>query len=239
MAPTPGTLYLLPVPLHEAALDSIPPDTRAVMARLHYHIAERARTARRWIKALIPEVDLSAVTIFELDKHHPERVEAEWLAPALAGHDMGLLSEAGCPGVADPGARVVARAMQLDIPVLALTGPSALLLALMGSGMNGQSFAFQGYLPPRKPELQRELQRLERLMRQTGQTQLFIETPYRNTALLEVALQSLQPDTLLGIAAGLGGPQAYQRTLPVSRWRKTTLPHLDKIPAVFLLGHSA
>lgn len=232
----PGTLYLVPVPLHEGGVDSIPEGTKAVLAGLRVLIAERAKTARHWLKALCPQVALPEVTVFELDKHRPDLVEDEWLAPALAGQDIGLMSEAGCPGVADPGARVVARAMQLGIPVQALTGPSAILLALMGSGMGGQSFAFQGYLGAKKPDLERDLRNLERSARQQGQTQVFIETPYRNAALLETALRVLMPDTRLGIAAGLGGPDALQLTRSVAAWRKTGVPALDKVPAVFLLG---
>lgn len=232
----PGTLYLVPVPLHEGAEQTIPESTRSVLARLRVLVAERARTARHWVKVLCPEVPLPEVTVFELDKHQPERVEDEWLAPALAGQDIGLLSEAGCPGVADPGARVVARAMALGIPIQALTGPSAILLALMGSGMSGQSFSFLGYLGAKRPDLERDLRQLERTARQQGQTQVFIETPYRNAALLETALRVLQPDTRLGLAAGLGGPDALHITRSVAAWRRSGTPALDKVPAVFLVG---
>jgi len=231
-----GTLYLIPVPLHEAATGSIPSDTLAVLARLRFILAERAKTARHWIRQLLPDAELPAYTVYELDKHRPDLIEDEWLAPLRNGQDLGLMSEAGCPGVADPGAQVVARVMRMGVPVRALVGPSALLLALMGSGLSGQSFAFQGYLGHKKPDLQRDLLHLERLVRQSGQTQLFIETPYRNAALLETALATLQPDTWLGIAAGLTGPGAWQRTLPVRDWLKAPRPTLDKVPAVFLLG---
>lgn len=235
----PGTLYLIPVPLHEEATGSIPPDTIALLSRVRFILAERAKTARFWIRQLVPEAELPAYTVFELDKHRPDLVEDEWLEPLKRGQDLGLMSEAGCPGVADPGARVVARAMKMNIPVQALVGPSALLLALMGSGMSGQSFAFQGYLGHKKPDLQRDLQRLERLALQSGQTQLFIETPYRNEALFETALATLHPDTWLGIAAGLTGPVAWQRSLPVRAWTREPRPSLDKVPAVYLLGRPA
>jgi hypothetical protein len=128
-----GTLYLVPVPLHEDGTASIPEATKAVLAGLRVIIAERARTARHWLKVLCPQVPLPEVTVFELDKHRPDVVEDEWLAPAMSGRDIGLMSEAGCPGVADPGSRVVARAMHLGIPVQALDGPSAILLARPGT----------------------------------------------------------------------------------------------------------
>jgi len=235
----PGTLYLIPVPLHEQAPDTLPPETLDVLSRLRVLIAERARTARRWIRRLAPEAELPAIIIHELDKHQPSRIDETWLAPALQGQDIGLMSEAGCPGVADPGAVVVARAMTLGIPVRALVGPSSLLLALMGSGLNGQSFAFQGYLAHKKPDLQRDLQRLERLARQTGQTQLFMETPYRNHALFDLALETLQPDTWLSVAADLTSPHAWQRSRPIREWRRSERPRLDKVPAVFLIGRPA
>lgn len=236
MTSPPGTLYLIPVPLDEGGAGTIPADTLNVLSGLKVLIAERARTARRWVKILCPEAELPLITVFELDKHNPSLVDDEWLAPALQGENIGLVSEAGCPGIADPGSLVVARAMALNIPVQALVGPSALLLALMGSGMNGQSFCFHGYLSQKKTELLLDLQRLERTVQQTGQTQLFIETPYRNNAVFETALESLKPDTMLGIAAGLTGPDALQKTLPVRTWRNQAHPTLDKVPAVFLLG---
>ncbi|MBP6185606.1 MAG: SAM-dependent methyltransferase [Saprospiraceae bacterium] len=231
-----GTLYLIPVPLDESATATIPADTLRILGQLKVLIAERARTTRRWIKVLCPDADLPSITVHELDKHNRDLIDDEWLAPALTGQDIGLLSEAGCPGIADPGSRVVARAMALDIPVIALVGPSAILLALMGSGMNGQSFVFHGYLSPNKGELQKDLQRLERTVLQSGQTQLFIETPYRNKSVYETALEVLQPGTMFGIAAGLTGTDALQRTLPIHGWRKQIPPPLDKVPAVFLLG---
>lgn len=233
-----GTLYLIPTPLHEEALDSIPPVTLEVLERLDCIIAERARTARRWIKALCPVKDISIVEVFELDKHNPEQIDDGWFGPLLKGRDAGLMSEAGCPGIADPGAGVVARAMALGIPVKALPGPSSLIMALMGSGLNGQSFTFHGYLSPKSTVLAGELRRLEAEALRSGQTQLFIETPYRNEALLTTALQCLQPRTMLGIAADLGSPQAWQLTRPVAEWGKWGYPALHKIPAVFLIGRA-
>jgi 16S rRNA (cytidine1402-2'-O)-methyltransferase len=231
-----GTLFLIPTPLHQEALDSIPPATLAVLDRLDCIIAERARTARRWIRALCPLKDIERVEVHELDKHAPETVDDAWLAPLLQGRHTGLMSEAGCPGIADPGARVVARAMALGIPVQALPGPSSLIQALMGSGLNGQSFAFHGYLPPQATALAAQLRRIEMEALRHGQTQIFIETPYRNESLLQTALLSLQPQTLLAVAANLGSPQAWHLTRSVADWRSAALPALHKIPAVFLIG---
>jgi 16S rRNA (cytidine1402-2'-O)-methyltransferase len=153
--------------------------------------------------------------------------------------DVGLLSEAGCPGVADPGAAIVALAHRMGVEVVPLVGPSSLLLALMASGMNGQRFAFQGYLSPKRPELARDLRRLEALSRQQQQTQLFIETPYRSQMVLEVALDCLQADTLFGVAQDLSGAQEIIRSLPVGLWRKQQAGAeaiaLGKLPAVFML----
>ena len=148
---------------------------------------------------------------------------------------MGLLSEAGCPGVADPGAAIVALAHREGVKVVPLVGPSSLLLALMASGMNGQKFAFNGYLPPQRPELAKELRRLENLSRQQTQTQLFIETPYRSQMVLEVALECLQPTTLFGVAQDLTGAAEFIRTLSVRDWNKSGKKTLEKLPGVFLV----
>ncbi len=230
-----GTLYLLPAPLVEGAVHTLPHYVIEQLHRLRYFIAERAKTARHYIKATDPVLPFDALTFFELNKHTPREDWQQFLQPALVGHDIGLLSEAGCPGVADPGAGIVGLAHDEGVPVAPLVGPSSILLALMGSGMNGQSFCFHGYLSPRRAEVGKDLKRLEQLSQRHRQTQLFIETPYRNTALIEQALQVLQPTTRLCIAANLTGPGEYLRTRSVREWQRERLSELHKIPAIFCL----
>lgn len=235
-SPAPGTLFLIPLPIHDDGSATIPKATLEVLSEIRFLIAERARTARRWIRRLCPEKDISSLVVFELDKHRPGHLDEAWLQPALEGQHIGLVSEAGCPGIADPGAHIVFRAQERGIPVTALAGPSSLFMALMGSGLNGQSFAFHGYLAPKRVDLQADLLRLERMAIQSGQTQIFIETPYRNQNVFETALSCLKPTTLLAVAYGLTGPHSLQITRTVGQWKQKEWPTLDQEPAVFLLG---
>ncbi len=232
-------LYLIPTPISEAAFDTLPAATVEVARRIDVFIVERAKTARHFIKHLKPQHPLSELVFVELDRDGgltPEVLEVFEQA-MQQGRDVGLLSEAGCPGVADPGAAVVALAHRKGVPVVPLVGPSSILLALMASGLNGQRFAFHGYLSPKRPELMRQLRQLEQQARQHDQTQMFIETPYRAPWLFEVALTALQADTLLGVAQELTGPEAFVRTLSVRAWREQKLVLAAK-PAVFLIGKS-
>jgi 16S rRNA (cytidine1402-2'-O)-methyltransferase len=230
-----GKLYLFPSSLGEKTTHAIPELNNQILDRITFFIAERAKTARHFIKACIPGKDLSPLRFSELNKRtRPEEIPG-FLQPCLDGHDMGLLSEAGCPGVADPGAVVVQVAHQKGIQVVPLTGPSSILLALMASGMNGQQFCFQGYLSPKKPELAKELKRLEQLSAKFKQTQIFIETPYRNNGLVETALQSLDSHTQFCIAVDLTLPEEFVQTHTVAEWKKRKIPDLHKRPAIFLL----
>ncbi|HMO39775.1 MAG TPA: SAM-dependent methyltransferase [Saprospiraceae bacterium] len=229
-----GKLYLIPVPLGESAEHTIPPYVAAIVQQLDILIAERAKTARHFIKAICPGKSLD-LTIHELNKHTPPEDIDRFLDAAAQGQDLGLMSEAGAPGVADPGAVVVWLAHQRGIEVVPLVGPSSILLALMASGMNGQSFCFQGYLAPKKPDLEKDLKRIEQLSAKLDQTQLFIETPYRNTNLVETALQTLAPSTKFCIAADLTLPTEWVHTHTILQWRTTLLPDLHKRPAIFLL----
>jgi len=233
--PSSGKLYLLPSSLGEKTIHGIPAYNIEIMDQLHFFIAERAKTARHFIKACIPDKDLSPLKIFELNKRTAVEAIPGFLAPALEGHDVGLLSEAGCPGVADPGAEIVRLAHEKGIPVIPLTGPSSILLALMASGMNGQQFCFNGYLSPKKPELAKELKKAEQISKQQNQTQLFIETPYRNNQFVETALSSLSPNTQFCIAADLTLPQEFIKTLRIEEWKKKQRPDLHKRLAIFLL----
>lgn len=229
-------LYLIPTPIAENTLHTIPPYAQDIARGLEIFIAERAKTARHFIKSLNPPRPIQEMTFVELpDNEHAGEAEKAFLDAVKAGKDVGLLSEAGCPGVADPGAAIVARAHREGVKVVPLVGPSSLLLALMASGMNGQRFAFHGYLSPKRPELARDLRRLESLARQHDQTQIFIETPYRSQMVLEVALDNLAADTRFGVAQDLTGAGELVRALPVKEWKKMKELVLEKSPGVFLV----
>lgn len=230
-----GKLYLIPAPLGEGGEHTLPQYAIDILHRLDYFIAERARTARRFIKRTGPVKPINALTFFELNKRTPAAAVHTFLDPAEAGHDLGLLSEAGAPAVADPGKRIVEMAHRQAIEVIPLVGPSSLLLALMASGMTGQQFCFHGYLPPQKNRLGKALKRLEQNSERFQQTQLFIETPYRNNGLIETAMATLAPGTHFCIAADLTLPTQYIRTFPIREWKKKEVPNLHKRPAVFLL----
>ena len=254
---TPGTLYLVPAPLDfgcdaQAPLDhALPAGTLQTAARLIHWVCENAKSTRAYLKridALHPlAVPLQQQQITELPREvhkkgdHGGKGSAPFdarplLAAALAGHDMGLVSEAGMPAVADPGSSVVRAAHDLGVPVVPLVGPVSLLLALAASGLNGQNFAFVGYLPQDGQERTQRIKELEALAHKTGQTQLFIETPYRNAALWQALLQALQPGTRLALASGLTLPQARVQSQPVHQWRQQSASPDNRTPTVFALG---
>jgi 16S rRNA (cytidine1402-2'-O)-methyltransferase len=231
-----GTLYLIPVPLgHVAPEASLPTPALLLTRRLTHFVVENAKTARAFLKAVGTEHALQSLQLAELNEHTRIEALAGLLAPLHAGHDLGLLSEAGCPAVADPGANLVALAQSEGIRVAPLIGPSSLLLALMASGLNGQRFAFQGYLPAKDGERTKALRELEAESRKRGQTQLFIETPYRNRQLFDSILQTCQPGTRLCVATDLSLPGETVRTRPVLQWKKETPPDIERRPTVFLL----
>lgn len=231
------TLYLIPTPIAPDALHTLPRATIETARRLDRFIVERAKTARHFIKSLAPDCPIAEMTFVELsDNADAEEAKALLRAALDEGRDVGLLSEAGCPGVADPGAAAVAYAHHLGIRVVPLVGPSSLLLALMASGMNGQRFAFQGYLSPKRGELAADLRRIERKALGEGETQLFIETPYRSRMIIETAVDILQGHTLFGVASELTGVGEWIRCAPVSDWRRGPLPDPGKAPAVFMVG---
>ena len=236
---TRGTLYLIPVALGEATPWSafLPAQAQAIAAGLRRFVVETARAARAHLKQLDYPHPLRETDIRELPADGPGAAAAldALLAPALTGEDIGLMSDAGCPAVADPGARLVARAHALGIRVAPLVGPSSILLGLMGSGLNGQSFAFHGYLPVGEGERDASLRALEDESRKLGRTQIFIETPYRNERMLDALLKLLKPDTRLCIACDLNTAAETLLTRSVRDWRKTERPALAKRPALFLL----
>jgi len=230
-----GKLYLIPTPLGEEGLSSLPQTTIDIIHQLEVFIVERAKTARRFIKTTNPPRAIGELQVFELDKHQ-QSSDRQLFKEALAlGKDIGFLSEAGCPGVADPGATIVQMAHEEGMEVVPLVGPSSILLALMASGMNGQNFSFQGYLPQAKSDLTRELKRLEQLSGKKRQTQIMIETPYRNKSFIEQAFAILHPNTRFCIAADLTLPTQYIATKTIKEWRKSPPPDLHKRPAIFLI----
>jgi 16S rRNA (cytidine1402-2'-O)-methyltransferase len=232
----PGTLYLLPAQLGDSAWQAaLPPLTREIACGLKHFIAENAKSARATLKWLEHPIPLRELAIEQLPESLTESEIDRLLTPLHAGHDTGLLSEAGCPGVADPGALIVRRAHETGLGVRPLVGPSSLLLALMASGLDGQRFAFHGYLPQREPERSRRIAELEKESHQKRQTQLFIETPYRNAALFEALLAACRPATLLCIASDLTLPSESIATRRIADWRRGAKPQLERRPTVFLL----
>ena len=232
-----GKLILIPTPLGDDAIASIPAYVLEQIEQLDVFIAERAKTARRFIKAACPNKALPPLQFFELNKHTAVEELSSFLDAAERGQSIGLLSEAGCPAVADPGAIIVQMAHQKNIAVVPLVGPSSLILALMASGMNGQQFCFHGYLSVKIPELQKDLKRLEQQARRFRQTQIFIETPYRNLRMIEQAIGSLSPNTKFCVATDLTLDSQLVISKKIKDWKKVKLPDLHKRPSVFLIGH--
>ena len=231
-----GTLYLIPVPLGPTAPEaSLPANVLATVHPLKHFVVEQAKTARAFLKAAGTATALQELLLEELNEHTKADELDRLLAPLRAGHDVGLLSEAGCPAVADPGANLVALAQSEKIRVVPLIGPSSILLALMASGLNGQRFAFQGYLPAKVAERAKMLHELESESRKRRQTQIFIETPYRNRAMFDAILQSCQPATRVTVATDLSQPGESIRTCSVQNWKKETPPEIERRPTVFLL----
>lgn len=230
-----GTLYLIPLPLApETAAVTLPASITPLVQRLQHFIVESEKVSRRFLKELDRSIDINALHFGLLNEHTPAGEIRQLLQPALDGHDLGLMSDAGCPGIADPGAAAVAHAHRLGIRVQPLSGPSSIVLTLMGSGFNGQRFAFHGYLPVATHERERALRELEAESRRRDMTQLFIETPYRNRQLLDTLLKVGHPDTQLCIGAGLTAPDQLLETRSIKAW-KTAIPELNKRPAVFAI----
>jgi len=231
-----ATLYLIPVPLGPVSPEAcLPPDTLAVARRLDHFVVERAKTARAHLKAMGHPLPIQSLSIEELNEHTPAAAIAALLAPLKAGHDVGLLSEAGCPAVADPGAALVMAAHRENIPVLPLIGPSSILLALMASGLGGQRFTFHGYLPAKEPERSQKIRELEKTARKENATQLFIETPYRSAALLDALATTLAPETWVSVGTDLSLPTQSIATRPAKAWLEKSASVKDRL-VVFGLG---
>ena len=230
-----SALYLIPVTLGDVEHRRVLPEyNRDVILSIRHFIVENVRTARRFLKKTEPSIVIDDLVFSELNKHtSPEEVTG-YLAPLAKGESVGVISEAGCPAVADPGADVVAIAQRKKLKVVPLVGPSSIILSVMASGFNGQSFAFHGYLPIEPDERAKKLRTLEQRAYSESQTQLFIETPYRNHKMIEDILQNCRPQTKLCIAANITCEGEYIQTRTVKDW-KGHVPELSKIPCIFLL----
>lgn len=231
-----GTLYLIPVPLGAVAPETVL--SAAVIERIRpltHFVVENAKSARAFLKAIDTLHPLQSLHLAELDEHTPQEALPRLLDPLKAGNDLGLVSEAGCPAVADPGAGLVALAHEAGIRVVPLVGPSSLLLALMASGLDGQRFAFLGYLPSKAAERTQALRQVEAESRKQRQTQIFIETPYRNRQMLEAILAACQNSTRLCMATDLTLPGESIVTQTIAEWKKRTPPEIERRPTVFLL----
>lgn len=230
-----GKLYLIPNTLGSQEISqSIPNEVAQIAVKLRHFIVEDLRTARRYLRQLDRQMDIDGSIFFTLNKRTTPTQFSEYLKPLKAGHDVGIISEAGCPGVADPGAEVVKLAHEAGIQVVPLVGPSSILLALMASGMNGQSFAFVGYIPIKKEERLKTIKQLESRSRNENQSQIFIETPFRNNHLVDDILKTCSPQTQLCIACNLTTPDEYISTKTVAQW-KGNLPDLHKKPTIFII----
>ncbi|RYD98582.1 MAG: SAM-dependent methyltransferase [Sphingobacteriales bacterium] len=229
-----GTLYLIPVPLAADQINTIPEEVRKKACALKYYFVENIRTARRFLKAFDPAVDIDSITFSEVNKQNQADIKLlkEWLK---AGYEIGVMSEAGCPGIADPGSDLVAAAQTSGAKVVPFVGPSSIFLSLMGSGFNGQSFRFIGYLPVKDPQRTKAIKDLERIAHQQNETQIFIETPYRNNVLVEDLIKHLQPHkTKLCIAVDVTAPDQILATKTLAEW-KGARPDIHKRPAIFLI----
>lgn len=234
-----ATLYLIPCPISDdtAVADVTPAANQAIIDRLDYFIVENTRSARRFLSKSGYAKAIDEATFVELNEHTTSPTEiARMIEPLKAGRSAGVISEAGVPAVADPGQAVVELCHKHNIRVVPLVGPSSILMAVMASGLSGQSFAFNGYLPIKEPERSKTIKRLESRARTEHQSQLFIEAPYRNVKLLEQMLKSLNPDTRLCIACDITSKSEYIRTQTVAQWRKSSLPDIQKRPTIFIIG---
>ena len=230
-----GVLYLIPSPLGQnAPMEVLPLTVRKVIEELTHFIVENEKDARAFIKRISPKKSQSTLKLFPLNKFTlPEEI-LTYLDPIEEGITMGVISDAGCPGVADPGAEIVKMAHRKKITIHPLVGPSSILLALMGSGLNGQNFAFNGYLPIDKAKRQKEIKKLEKKSFDFNQSQLFIETPYRNDQMLQDLLKSLDRNTEVCVACDLTLPTQFIKTLSVKEWKKLNLT-FHKRPAIFII----
>lgn len=229
-----STLYLFPNVLSEDTISAvIPVDVQNKIKEIKAFATENAKNTRRFLKSIDKSIDIDSITFIELSEHSDYTAIKE-CAEILKTTDMGVISEAGCPGIADPGAELVSYAHKSGIRVVPFVGPSSILLALIASGSNGQCFSFNGYLPIKEPDRSKTLKEYERISKKENRTQIFIETPYRNERFFSELVEKLAPSTMLTIACNITAEDEYIKSLPVSEWRKTEKPALHKKPAIFL-----
>jgi 16S rRNA (cytidine1402-2'-O)-methyltransferase len=234
-----GTIYMIPCPISDErdVWDVLPKANLDIMNSLDYFIVENIRSARRFLSRAGVARKIEELEFVELNEHTTSSADVErMLKPVLEGRSAGVISEAGVPGVADPGADIVALAHSHDVRVVPLVGPSSILMSVMASGLNGQSFAFVGYLPIKDGERQRRLKELEHRVRTEHQAQLFIEAPYRNVKLFDTLIKSLSPQMRLAVAADITSPNEYIHTHTIAQWRKLGVPDIAKRPTIFILG---
>ena len=230
-----GNLYLIPTTLGESGTTHvIPADVSSIVKNIRYFIVENIRTARRYLRKLDAQLNIDELEFFELNQHTDSRIIETYLNPIFDGFDVGIISEAGCPGVADPGAEVVKNAHIRQIRVIPLVGPSSILLSLMASGMNGQNFAFIGYIPVKPAERIKAIKEIEKKSAIENQTQIFIEAPYRNSPLINDLIKTLGEQTRLCVACDLTLDTEFIKTQTVGQWKKD-IPDLSKRPAIFLI----
>lgn len=231
-----GTLYLIPCTLGDTPAEQVLPQHVIALARkLQHFVVEQPKTARQFLSALKPDRPIQSLHFATLNEHTAANELSGLLAPLQAGHDVGIISEAGCPGIADPGADLISLAHRNGIRVVPLVGPSSILLALMASGLNGQCFTFHGYLPIAETERKMAITTLEAESIRRNQTQLFIETPYRNDRMFSALLAQCRPETLLCIATDITLPGEQIQTFSISQWKTQPAPQLNKRPSMFLL----
>jgi 16S rRNA (cytidine1402-2'-O)-methyltransferase len=231
-----AALYLVPNVLADGEWQTVlPAQVQSILTNTKYFIVENIRTARRFMKQVNREINIDECTFFEINKRTKTHDLPRFLQPLIEGNDVAVISEAGCPGVADPGADVVRIAHQKGLKVIPIVGPSSILLALMASGLNGQDFAFRGYLPVKPNERAKAIAALEKQVKSTRQTQIFIETPYRNNQLTGDIIKTCAPTTLFCIAANITGENEFIVTKSIQEWKGKT-PDLHKQPVIFLLG---
>ena len=231
-----GKVYMIPVRLgDDIKLEVLPISIKKIIEQTTHYVVENEKTARRFIKKISPAKSQASLELNLLNKFTEEIELANFLNPCLQGFDVGVLSEAGCPGIADPGADIVKMAHEKNIQVVPLVGPSSILLALMASGMNGQGFSFNGYLPIDKQERKQKIKQLERISYEQQQSQLFIETPYRNKKLVDDLLNYLQPNTRLCIALDITLTTEYIKTLSITEWKQSQTEDLHKRPCIFII----